>query len=116
MSPTSSKNFCQLAVPLKHTEDTYMFTFDPEFPGPLTIEIVSSRTCEESGTKKEDLHAQVFPNQQRELVHAQKDAETLTLHNVQLVPSKKRARDYGMCLTCFLDNLLNTMKILLMTA
>ena len=28
-------NFIQIAVPLKHPEDTYCFTHDPEFPGPL---------------------------------------------------------------------------------
>ncbi|KAF8444065.1 hypothetical protein L210DRAFT_3502710 [Boletus edulis BED1] len=36
-------NFIQIAVPLKHSEETYHFTCNPDFPGPMTIEIVSSR-------------------------------------------------------------------------
>ncbi|KAF8419231.1 hypothetical protein L210DRAFT_3510825 [Boletus edulis BED1] len=31
-----------VAIPLKHPEDTYSFTYHAEFPGPLKIEIVSS--------------------------------------------------------------------------
>ena len=97
MSPTSTENSIQLAVPLKHAEDTYMFTFYPEFPGPLTIEIVSSRVREATlATKREDLHTRVFPNQQHELIHAQKDTVTLTLHNIQLMPYKKHTCELGM--------------------
>ncbi|KAG9308824.1 hypothetical protein JVU11DRAFT_11454 [Chiua virens] len=31
-----------ISIPLKHPEDTYTFTYDPDFPGPFMIEITSS--------------------------------------------------------------------------
>lgn len=39
----SFENHVKLAVPLKHPEDTYIFTYNPKFSGPLTIEIISSQ-------------------------------------------------------------------------
>ena len=36
MAPSAlDNNFIQIAVPLKHPEDTYFVTFTPEYPGPL---------------------------------------------------------------------------------
>ena len=32
----------KISIPLKHPEDMYTFTYDPDFPGPFTIEITSS--------------------------------------------------------------------------
>ena len=39
---STTDNVAKLAIPLKHPEDTYIFTHTPEFPGPLTIQIISS--------------------------------------------------------------------------
>lgn len=39
----ATTNRVQLAIPLKHPEDTYTFTYNPNFPGPLTIDIISSK-------------------------------------------------------------------------
>lgn len=32
----------KISIPLKHPEDMYTFTYDPDFPGPFTIKITSS--------------------------------------------------------------------------
>ena len=36
-------NTIQISIPLKHPEDTYMFTYNVEFPGSLTIKVISSQ-------------------------------------------------------------------------
>ena len=82
---SSMDNIIKLAIPLKHPEDTYIFTYNPEFPGPLTIQIISSDIC-----------AHMLPKKTEDSATAtKKETSPVILPLVPLNKGKKRVWEPG---------------------
>ncbi|KAG9312497.1 hypothetical protein JVU11DRAFT_6885 [Chiua virens] len=87
-------NTLEIAVPLKHPEDTYSFTFEPEFPGRLTIQVTSSRVnivtdvIVPHAVKKEHVKVAVTPPPQAASVLDPNDGSLTEPESTEPTPKK----------------------------
>ena len=94
-------NVIQISIPFKHPKDTYMFTYNIEFPGSLTIEVISSQVR---------MHM-ITPAKQETVIKKQENLPTVILlvfskpnnHSTHECKGKKHVCEYGKLFFYFLS-------------